>query len=83
MTADIPVPEAITPAWVTSALRASGTLGCGEVIGIECEAFSAFNSRTSWLSLEYSSDAPSDMPTRFVLKRNVQTSWGIEAGLKR
>ena len=76
----IPIPEPCTPAWATAVLRASGALVHGEVTAVKSELLGAFNSRTSKLALEYSADAPSDMPSRLILKRNNQKAWGIEAG---
>lgn len=80
MTAYIPVPDPITPAWLTAVLRASGALWQGEVTAVESMATDAFNSQTSHLRLRCSADAPSDASVQLVLKRNIPAAWGVEAG---
>ncbi|HEX9029892.1 MAG TPA: phosphotransferase [Anaerolineales bacterium] len=40
----------------------------------------AFNSRTSFLHLRYTPDAPFNAPSRLVLKRNTLETWSIAAG---
>ena len=72
--------DPITPDWLTSVLRQSGALRQGNVTKIESEQNGAFNSATSHLFVQYSDDATSDAPTRLILKRNIATDWGIEAG---
>jgi|GEM_PF-661771 len=80
MTLYIPVSDPITPAWLTAVLRQSGVLSQGEVQTVERVTTSAFNSQISRLLLQYSDDASAGVPTRLVLKRNVQEAWGVEAG---
>jgi Ecdysteroid kinase-like family len=80
MTSYIPVSDPITPEWLSAVLRQSGVLSQGEVITVERVTTSAFNSQTSRLLLYYSDDASAGVPTRLVLKRNVQEAWGVEAG---
>ncbi|GCE21470.1 oxidoreductase family protein [Dictyobacter kobayashii] len=72
----------ITPAWLTQALRQSGTLPHGEVVAVELQTTDAFNSQTSHLTLHYSADAPEQAPTRLVLKRNTREAWCIRAQAK-
>jgi hypothetical protein len=72
--------ELPTTAWLSAALRRADILPTGQVIDINAEPIGAFNSRTSRLIARYSPDAPPSAPTRFVLKRNVDAEWGIEAG---
>jgi hypothetical protein len=76
----IPAPDDVTPKWLTAVLRQSGVVGPDEVTAVEIKTTDAFNSRTSHLLLAYSSDALPDAPTRLVLKRNVQETWGMEDG---
>jgi len=80
MTAYIPVGDHITAAWLTAVLRDADVLRQGEVTAVENEVSKAFNSHTSHLFLSYSADASPGVPTRLVLKRNVQEDWGVEAG---
>src|SRR5947209_6993070 len=80
MTTYIPVGDHITAVWLTAVLREANVLRRGEVMVVENEATHAFNSFTSHLLLRYSADASPGVPTRLVLKRNVQEDWGVEAG---
>jgi thiamine kinase-like enzyme len=80
MLAALALVDPITPAWLTAVLRQSGVLEQGNVTQVESEQTSAFNSATSRLFLQYSADATSGAPIRLILKRNVATDWGIEAG---
>jgi hypothetical protein len=80
MAAYIPVPEVITPSWLIDVLRQSGFLAQGQVLSVTSKRTGAFNSHTSHLHLRYSVDASPDLPTRLILKRNIQEPWGIEAG---
>src|SRR5882724_11781287 len=82
MNAFISVPEPLTPQWLTTVLRHSGVLREGEVRGVKKETTGAFNSHTSRLFLRYSPDAPVEAPRRLVLKQNVQSTWGQEAGME-
>ncbi|HEU5199285.1 MAG TPA: oxidoreductase family protein [Ktedonobacterales bacterium] len=76
----LPIPDPITPAWLTTVLRQAGVLGQGTVQAVEQEMTKAFNSAISRLRLQYSADAAPDAPTRLILKRNIAAEWGIEAG---
>src|SRR5262245_50612446 len=76
----IPVPDPVTPVWLTAALRAAGLLTEGEVLGVTATETGAFNSHTRRLRLEYSQTATSELPTSLILKRNTQEPWAIEAG---
>lgn len=72
--------EPVTPDWVTTVLRDSGALVQGAVSGVEQEMTGAFNSSTSHLRLEYSPDASSGLPRCLVMKRNIRSAWGTQAG---
>jgi thiamine kinase-like enzyme len=72
--------EQITPEWLTTVLRQSGILQKGQVEEVEYKKNDAFNSHLSHLILHYSDDASPEAPTRLVLKRNVTSEWGVEAG---
>jgi thiamine kinase-like enzyme len=75
-----PIPDPVTPEWLTTVLRQAGVLTQGGVQTVEQEKTGAFNSATSRLFLQYSPDATPDAPTRLILKRNIAAEWGIEAG---
>ncbi len=75
-----PLPSDPTTAWLTAILRDAGHLPQGEVANVTQQASATFNSRTSFLQLDYSADAPPDLPTNLVLKLNVRSDWGIVAG---
>lgn len=75
-----PIPDPITPDWLTAILGQSGVLRQGAVRTIEQEPTGAFNSATIRLSVRYSPDAPTDAPTRFILKRNISEEWARAAG---
>jgi hypothetical protein len=75
-----PIPDPITPDWLTMILRRSCTLRQGSVQEVGQEATGAFNSSTVRLLLRYSVDATPDVPSRLILKRNIAAEWGIEAG---
>jgi len=68
--------------WLNAILRQAGVLREGEVVGVEREMMEAFNSHTGRLSLGYSADATPGVPTRLVLKQNVQADWGKEARME-
>jgi hypothetical protein len=80
MLATTPLADPVTPDWLTSVLRQSGILRHGMVTKIGSEQTGAFNSATSRLLVQYSADATPDAPAQLILKRNVPTDWGIEAG---
>lgn len=69
-----------TLSWLTDVLRQAGLLEAGEVTAVEEHKSDAFNSQLTFLRLSYSTDAPPDLPTRFVLKRNIAADWAVEAG---
>ncbi|MEZ4737144.1 MAG: hypothetical protein R3E79_59450 [Caldilineaceae bacterium] len=69
-----------TSAWLTGILRQAGMLSQGEVIAVEVGQSDAFNSQLTFLRLTYSADASPALPTRFVLKRNIDADWAVEAG---
>ncbi len=80
MTISLPIPDPVTPDWLTTALRQAGILREGVVQTAEQEKTGAFNSATSRLFLQYSADGTPDAPTRLILKRNIPAEWGVEAG---
>jgi hypothetical protein len=79
MTPYIPVPDPITPAWLTTVLREADLLAAGQVLSVRSAATGAFNSHTRRLRLRYSADAAPGLAPRMVLKQNIQEPWGIEA----
>jgi hypothetical protein len=81
-TATFPIPDPVTPDWLTGVLRPSGVLGRGAVLSLGWEPTGAFNSATIRLRLRYPDDAPSEAPTRLILKRNISDEWGREAGIE-
>lgn len=74
------IPNPPTPAWLTASLRNVGMLQHGEVIAVDEQKSGAFNSQLTFLRLHYSADASRNPPERVILKRNISTDWGIEAG---
>lgn len=76
----VPLSGQPTASWLTTVLRESGVLQRGDVASVTEQMTGAFSSHTSHLVLRYSADAPPDIPTHMVLKRNVPAAWGIEAG---
>jgi hypothetical protein len=77
----IPIINDITPAWLSTVLRQSGTFPQGEVTSIEQEAIGDFiGSHTHCLTVRYSSDAPATAPPYLLLKRNRESVWSKEAG---
>jgi thiamine kinase-like enzyme len=80
MTPYIPIPDPLTPAWLTAVLSASGLLADGEVLSVTITETGAFNSQTQRLQVQYSSDATAGLAPNMVLKRNTQEPWAIEAG---
>jgi hypothetical protein len=61
-------------------LRQSGALTRGEITSVDITDTGAFNSQTGHLLVCYSADAVPQLPTHLILKLNVQTAWGREAG---
>ena len=78
----LPLPDPVTPAWLTAVLRASGFLVSGEVCAVSSTPTSAFRSVTSHLTLDYSAEVDPNLPTRLILKRNQSASWAIHAGIE-
>jgi hypothetical protein len=70
----------ITPEWLTAVLRQAHVLREGVVLSIEQQSASAFNSRLQYLLVHYSAAASPGVPTRLVLKQNIDTDWAVEAG---
>lgn len=75
-----PIPDSLTPEWLTIILHDAGILSSGSVSSVEVIPSGAFNSRTSFLRLRYTSDVPINTPTRLVMKRNTPAAWSIAAG---
>ena len=75
-----PVPAPPTPAWLTTVLHDSGVLPTGTVTNLIMLPTGAFNSRTGYLQVRYTSDAPPSAPSRFVLKCNTPDAFSIAAG---
>jgi thiamine kinase-like enzyme len=80
MIVSLPIPDPVTPDWLTAVLRQAGVLTQGAVQAVEQEMTGAFNSATSRLFLQYSAAATPKAPARLILKRNIAAEWGIEAG---
>jgi len=77
----IPITNDITAAWLSTVLRASGTLPHGEVTSLEQEPTGDFRgSHTHRLFVHYSSDAPAMAPSSLLLKRNRENAWSKGAG---
>jgi hypothetical protein len=74
------VDDAITPQWLTAALRAAGALPAGVAIDVAVRANTAFNSAASHLTVTYSPDAPAATPRALFLKRNIPAAWAVESG---
>ena len=70
----------MTPQELTKLLHQSGSLQQGSVIDIQTTENEAFNSHIQHLKVSYSPDAAPQLPTELVLKKNVPTDWGREAG---
>lgn len=75
-----PIPDPVTPDWLSLVLGASSRLRHGTVLAVDQEQTEAFNSATSRLRVQYSADAPADVPTQLILKRNRTEAWAQEAG---
>jgi hypothetical protein len=80
MTSYTPVPDPVTPAWLTAVLGEGGLLGGAEVLSATNMETGAFNSATSRLQLRYSAGAAPDLPAQLILKRNISEPWAVEAG---
>ena len=70
----------MTPQELTEMLYQSEALQQGSVIEIQITENEAFNSQIQHLKVSYSPDAAPQLPTELVLKKNVATDWGKEAG---
>ena len=75
-----PVPAPPTPTWLTMILHDSGVLPSGAVTNLIMLPTGSFNSRTGYLQVRYTSDAPPSAPSRFVLKCNTPEAYSIAAG---
>jgi len=70
----------MTPHELTALLYQAGTLQQGSVTEIQTTENEAFNSHVQHLFVSYSPDAVPQLPAELVLKKNVPTDWGREAG---
>ncbi len=61
-------PEAVTAEWLTKVLYQSGSLSRGQVVSVSVASESSYTSIIGRLTLVYSDDAPSTIPTRLFLK---------------
>jgi hypothetical protein len=80
MASFVPVPDPITPSWLTSVLRKARVLTDGQVLTVSSQTTGAFNSHTQQLKLHYSDDAPPNLATNLIVKSNIPAPWAIEAG---
>jgi thiamine kinase-like enzyme len=81
MDSSLPVPDPVTPEWLTAVMRQAGVLlPTGMVRAVEQENTGSSNSATYRLMVRYSPDAAPGSPDRLVLKGNNPTEWGVEAG---
>lgn len=76
------IPNPLTPEWITTALRQSGTLTTGSVLRVEENANAAFNSAARHLRILYSLDAPPHLPQQMFFKRNLPEAWAVRAGAR-
>ncbi len=70
----------MTPAELTELLYQEKALQGGRVLAVHTTENEAFNSQIQHLKVSYSPDAVPQMPAELVLKKNVPTDWGREAG---
>ena len=70
----------MTPHELTVMLYQSEALQQGSVIDIQTTENEAFNSHIQHLKVSYSPDAEPQLPSALVLKKNVSSDWGKEAG---
>jgi hypothetical protein len=75
----------ITPQWLSEVLRESGALPRGDVLTCVSTDGGAHNSRLAHVKLTVNSeagnsDARLSLPTRLVVKQNLDTPWAIDAG---
>lgn len=75
-----PVPNPITPAWLTTTLQQADRLRHGAVSAVTQRATDAFNSNTCFLEVTYTAESPPTLPTHFVLKQNGVAEWSKTAG---
>lgn len=68
------------PAELTQFLYQEKALQRGRVLEVHITDNEAFNSHIQHLKVSYSPDAVPRLPTELVLKKNVPTDWGKEAG---
>jgi hypothetical protein len=67
-----------TPAWLTDVLRDAGVLLQGEIIDVQREANTAFNSSIAHLTVTCSSDAIAHFPPKLLLKLNANQDGELE-----
>lgn len=70
----------MTPQELTDLLNQSGALQHGSVTEVHVTENEAFNSHVQHLTVSYSPNAVPVLPSALVVKRNVPTDWGREAG---
>jgi len=70
----------MTPDALTKLLYQEKALQQGHVLEVHITENEAFNSQIHHLKVSYSPDAAPQLPTELVLKKNVPTDWGREAG---
>ncbi|MHB8599570.1 MAG: phosphotransferase [Ktedonobacteraceae bacterium] len=70
----------MTPDALTKLFYEAEALQRGSVIEVHTTENEAFNSHVQHLKVSYSPDAVPQLPTELVLKKNVPTDWGREAG---
>ena len=61
-------PEAVSAEWLTKVLYQGGSLPRGQVVSVRVASESSYTSIIGWLTLIYSDDTPSTVPTRLFLK---------------
>lgn len=72
-----------SPGWLTNVLQSAGTLSAGAVTAVQTETLVALNSAVERLTIQYSADAPQDMPRQLILKRNANHDGMCEAPFYR
>lgn len=70
----------MTPAELTELFYQKKALQQGRILEVHITENQAFNSQIQHLKVSYSPDAVPQLPTELVLKKNVPTDWGKEAG---
>ena len=72
--------DEVTPAWLTELLRRQDALPSGNVVAIEKQPNSAFNSHTLHLTAHYA--GADSTPSRFLLKCSIPAAWAQRAGAR-